>query len=189
MTVCKATILDNSLRPEFAIGESSKYLLVNAAEKVQHVFKGSPTISASVLSVKDPHWYQEDSRPFLFVYAVKDWDDLIGMFKVDSSTYYSKVETFGSALLELLLPLDVGVDKILGANVTGFRPAYPLRELLPEESNIAEVVLKGSVKPQALVVTDASKLHSALAYHELFPNVGLWLMCGKQLISLYRKLY
>lgn len=189
MNDCKEIILDNSFRPEFAIGESSKYLLVNAAEKVQHVFKSSPTISASIMSVENPHWYQEDKRPFLFVYAIKEWDDLIGMFKVDSSTYYSRVGTFGSALLELLLPIDVSADKILGANITGFRPAYSPNELLSDESSISEVVLKGSVKPRALVVTDASKLRSALAYHELFPEVSLWLMCDKHLISLDRKLY
>ena len=160
-----------------ANGFGDRYLLVNAAEKVSDGLKRSPTISASVLDLQNPHWYLDDRRFVLFVYSPKKCcDNTLGMFESDSSTFYRAPSNIGvdnDILAQLLM--DTSVSNVwFDCNSTGFRPVYFLDEFNYDKPQ--EIVLNGNTRPVGIVLASDNQknLLDAKAYKTLFPEVSIW---------------
>lgn len=156
-------------KPESVRG---RYILVNSATRVSDVLRWEDTISVSVIDVLDPHWYQEDERKVLFVYEVNA-EQIVGMFREDASTYYFDCNSLEGALCQLLTDDGLESKRSLGCNVTGYRPAYSLDELISKEGAVSEVVLKGSAKPIGILLADDNHYGDALSYANLVSDVPI----------------
>lgn len=176
----KESVLAQWYRQESELGEKSKYLLVNSATRVSDVLKRSDTISASVIDVGHPYWYQQESRGVLFVYRPTA-EQVLGMFPSDSST--AEVENYSDisdALIQLLVSDGLQGKRRLVFNSSGFRPAYPLESLVSTKDNVSEVLLNGECEPVGIVLTNERDTKDALAFRQLAPSITLWkLVDGK----------
>lgn len=169
--------------------KDSNLLLVNSAERVADVFRNVDVISASVLNLDDPHWYQENSRNVLFVYEPKA-EDVLGMFPADSSTHFRDISSIEIALVQLLSDDGLDGSRSLSCNWTDFRPAYHLDTIVNNSDNVSEVLLKRDAKPIGIIVRlrDGSNhdLRDALAYKQMFPDVKIYILQDNELNEVTR---
>ena len=180
-TLVKEVVLEPWLNQKE--GEPARYLLVNAATRVSDVFRGEDTVSASIIDVDRPHWYGEENRHVLFVYDA-DVNNVVGMFPADSSTFYDHecCESVDAALAQLLAYDGLTGKKRLRCNWTGYRPAYPLDQIVSSkdgnETKVSEVVLNCNARPTAIIVVLDEKadcnLNDARAYKQLFPETKIY---------------
>lgn len=153
----------------------SRYFVINAATTVSDAFKGIQTISASVVDLECPYWYLQDRRHVLFVYEVTD-DNVLGMFTADSSAYFSNNKDVESLITQLLTADGLEGKEYLGCNYVGFRPAYPMLDMVNHDNRISEILLKGDSRPIGIILADdyGNELYNALAYRKLFPETTVW---------------
>lgn len=153
----------------------SRYFVINAATTVSDVFKGIQTISASVVDLEYPYWYLQDRRHVLFVYEVTN-DNVLGMFTADSSAYFSNNRDVESLITQLLTADGLEGKEYLGCNYAGFRPAYPMLDMVNHDNRISEILLKGDSRPIGIILADdyGNELYNALAYRKLFPGTTVW---------------
>lgn len=183
-TRIKESMLAQWYEQESKLGKRSMYLLVNSATKVSDVLRRDDTISASVMDVEHPYWYQQESRSVLFVYRPKA-EQVLGMFPFDSSTAY--VEDYNSvsdALIQLLVSDGLQGKRRLMCNSSGFRPAYSLESLVNKKDNVSEVLLKGECEPVGILLTNERDIKDALAYKQLVPSITLWKLVDGKLKAL-----
>lgn len=192
-TKVKEIILEPWLSQKGKNEKPIKYLLVNAATRVSDIFRGEDTISASIIDLDRPHWFDEESRHVLFVYDA-DVNNIVGMFPKDSSTFYDNegFESADATLAQLLAYDGLTGKKRLRCNYTGYRPAYPLDQIVGtndgQKTEVAEVVLNSNAHPTAIIVVLDERadynLDDAKAYKQLFPETKIYALQRVKLTEL-----
>ncbi|MDE6615432.1 MAG: hypothetical protein K2K35_02615 [Lachnospiraceae bacterium] len=130
-----------------------------------------PILSTSIFSTDNPGWYLKEWRNIMLLYRIFSPDDVLAMFRTDGSTYCHYLPFADPRLADApefyvdKLLIDDGPKKGFIASMgPWYQCAYPYSQLI--KSNLCEIVLDSSVRPEGILIGDLNMYRGSSAVEE-----------------------